>query len=221
LYSGGLNSGRSLQAPAVQTRLHPSGVGETARRMCWLPRSSVLRNLHCWDWCAENCPCGVPIGSCRVHPRARPAQRLPAGNWRTWLAPAGRGWGKTRCGGEWIRQLVETAQARRLASVAPTAADVRDVMVEGDERIFGSRVLGRWPFRPVVDGLDQVEILLDSGGAPDEPPAVFLPGAPSPKAPHVFTHGWTPIAARYSLNPKRTRLPPLAASTRGDGHRFA
>jgi hypothetical protein len=31
------------------------------------------------------------------------------------------------------------------------------------ERIFGSRVLGRWPFHPVVDGLDQVEILLDSG----------------------------------------------------------
>ena len=31
------------------------------------------------------------------------------------------------------------------------------------ERIFGPRVLGRWPVHPVVDGLDQIEILLDSG----------------------------------------------------------
>jgi len=31
------------------------------------------------------------------------------------------------------------------------------------ERIFGSRALGRWPVHPVVDGLDQIEILLDTG----------------------------------------------------------
>jgi phage terminase large subunit-like protein len=98
-----------------------------------------------WDWYAQSCPCGVPAGSCRLHPRARPAQRPPAGNWRTWLALAGRGWGKTRCGGEWIRNLVETAQARRVALVAPTAADVRDVMVEGESGLLA--ISPPW-FRP-------------------------------------------------------------------------
>jgi hypothetical protein len=85
-----------------------------------------------WDWYAESCACGVPAGSCRLHPRARPAQRPPEGDWRAWLALAGRGWAKSRCGGEWIRYLVENAQARRVALIAPKAADVRDVMAEGE-----------------------------------------------------------------------------------------
>ena len=32
------------------------------------------------------------------------------------------------------------------------------------ERVFGSRLMGRWPLHQVVDGLDQIEILLDTGG---------------------------------------------------------
>ena len=44
---------------------------------------------------------------------------------------AGRGWGKTRVGAEWVRKQVETRQAARIALVGATAADVRDVMVEG------------------------------------------------------------------------------------------
>ncbi|MFI5456396.1 MAG: terminase large subunit domain-containing protein, partial [Isosphaerales bacterium] len=31
------------------------------------------------------------------------------------------------------------------------------------ERIFGSRIVARWPFHPVLDGLDTIELLLDSG----------------------------------------------------------
>jgi phage terminase large subunit-like protein len=37
----------------------------------------------------------------------------------------------TRTGAEWVRHLAETGQARRIALVAPTAADVRQVVVEG------------------------------------------------------------------------------------------
>ena len=44
----------------------------------------------------------------------------------------GRGFGKTRTGGEWVRSLVETGRAGRIALVAATAADVRDVVVEGE-----------------------------------------------------------------------------------------
>ena len=62
---------------------------------------------------------------------ARPNQKAPKGDWRIWLIVAGRGWGKTRCGAEWIRERVETGQCKRIALVGRTAADVRDVMAEG------------------------------------------------------------------------------------------
>lgn len=63
---------------------------------------------------------------------ARPNQLPPAGDWRTWLVLAGRGFGKTRTGAEWVRGQVEAGRCQRLALVAPTAADARDVMVEGE-----------------------------------------------------------------------------------------
>lgn len=61
---------------------------------------------------------------------ARPNQLPPAGQWRYWLCKAGRGWGKTRCGSEFIRQRVIDG-ATRIAIVGRTAADCRDVCVEG------------------------------------------------------------------------------------------
>ena len=66
----------------------------------------------------------------------RSNQLAPAGQWRNWLLLAGRGFGKTRTGGEWVRQIIEAGQAQRVALVAPTAADVRDVMVEGESGIL-------------------------------------------------------------------------------------
>jgi hypothetical protein len=33
---------------------------------------------------------------------ARPSQRPPEGPWRVWLLMAGRGFGKTRAGAEWV-----------------------------------------------------------------------------------------------------------------------
>ena len=44
---------------------------------------------------------------------------------------AGRGFGKTRAGAEWVRNLAESGQARTIALVGDTADDVRHVMVEG------------------------------------------------------------------------------------------
>jgi phage terminase large subunit-like protein len=65
---------------------------------------------------------------------ARPSQLPPAGDWLTWLLMAGRGFGKTRTGAEWVR--AETNHAASFALVGPTAADVRDVMVEGDSGVL-------------------------------------------------------------------------------------
>lgn len=66
----------------------------------------------------------------------RPEQFAPPGDWSTWLILSGRGWGKSRTGAEWVRQQVESGRCKRLALVARTAADARDVMVEGDSGIL-------------------------------------------------------------------------------------
>ncbi len=67
---------------------------------------------------------------------ARDSQLPPKGEWRVWLLLAGRGFGKTRTGAEFVRARVGAHTARRIALVAPTAADVRDVMVEGESGIL-------------------------------------------------------------------------------------
>jgi phage terminase large subunit-like protein len=66
----------------------------------------------------------------------RPEQILPEGAaWLVWLILAGRGFGKTRTGAEAVLEWVKTGVCRRLALVAPTAGDARDVMVEGESGI--------------------------------------------------------------------------------------
>lgn len=64
---------------------------------------------------------------------ARPSQTLPTGRWNTWFVRAGRGAGKTRQGAEGVRRLVNDGQARAVTLIGPTAADARDVMIEGPE----------------------------------------------------------------------------------------
>lgn len=66
---------------------------------------------------------------------ARPEQMLPAGDWLTWLVLAGRGFGKTRSGAEAVREIVCREPGIRIALIGPTAADCRDVMVEGESGI--------------------------------------------------------------------------------------
>ena len=73
---------------------------------------------------------------------ARPNQLEPDGQWRTWAAIAGRGFGKTRLGAEWVRKVacgstpLAPGRHRRIAIVAETSADARDVLVEGDSGIL-------------------------------------------------------------------------------------
>lgn len=67
---------------------------------------------------------------------ARPNQLPPEGDWNTWLVMAGRGFGKTRMGSEWIRSLAHKYPGCRIALVAETAADARDVMIKGDSGLL-------------------------------------------------------------------------------------
>ena len=67
---------------------------------------------------------------------ARPAQLMPSGDWDIWLVLAGRGFGKTRTGAEAVREEVAAGRAGRIALIAETAADARDVMVAELLRIY-------------------------------------------------------------------------------------
>jgi phage terminase large subunit-like protein len=64
----------------------------------------------------------------------RQSQVPPDTDWRVWLILAGRGWGKTRTGAEWVRQTVKGYRYVNL--IAPTADDARDIMIEGESGIL-------------------------------------------------------------------------------------
>lgn len=87
---------------------------------------------------------------------ARPQQIAPDGDWQTWLVLAGRGFGKTRTGAEWVREKVRAGNGR-LALIAPTASDARDVMVEGESGLLavcwaGDQTVDRRPLgRPIYE----------------------------------------------------------------------
>jgi phage terminase large subunit-like protein len=51
--------------------------------------------------------------------------------WRVWLMMAGRGFGKTRAGAEWIFRLANGKPQVRVALIGATIADARSIMVEG------------------------------------------------------------------------------------------
>lgn len=66
----------------------------------------------------------------------RPDQMPPPGNWRIWLVMAGRGFGKTRMGAEWVRAQAESNRRLKVALVGATQADARRVMIEGESGLL-------------------------------------------------------------------------------------
>jgi predicted phage terminase large subunit-like protein len=70
--------------------------------------------------------------------KARENQLPPTGEWSVWLLLAGRGFGKTRVLSEMANSWATSRQAKRIAVVAATAADARDVMVEGESGVLAT-----------------------------------------------------------------------------------
>ena len=108
---------------------HPDFQLSMAQRVAALPaaeREAILTDLDpeglLWDWSFWG----------------RPSQFAPTDEeWNIWLVCSGRGFGKTRLAAEWVREQARytTTGTRRFALVARTAADVRDVIVEGNSGI--------------------------------------------------------------------------------------
>lgn len=67
---------------------------------------------------------------------ARPAQLPPSGGWLTWIIEAGRGFGKTRPGAEWVIKQAQEHPGCRIALGGETPDDYRDTMIEGESGIL-------------------------------------------------------------------------------------
>ena len=67
---------------------------------------------------------------------AHPGQLPPPEAWHLWLIMAGRGFGKTRAGAEWVRAIAEADPAARIALVAASLGEARRVMVEGESGLL-------------------------------------------------------------------------------------
>ena len=78
-------------------------------------------------------------------------QKTPKGDWKTWVIMGGRGAGKTRAGAEWVRAQVEGSKpndpgrCKRVALIAETLDQARDVMVFGESGVIACSPHDRRP----------------------------------------------------------------------------
>jgi phage terminase large subunit-like protein len=72
----------------------------------------------------------------RWHQWAHGGQYPDDGDWRVWLIMAGRGYGKTLAGSEWVSRMAREHPGAAIALVGATREDVRKVMVEGPSGIL-------------------------------------------------------------------------------------
>lgn len=75
----------------------------------------------------------------------RADQCPPAGDWHVWMLLAGRGFGKTRTGAEWVRAFAEATPGARIALVAASLHEARQVMVEGESGLLAIAPEARRP----------------------------------------------------------------------------
>jgi phage terminase large subunit-like protein len=128
--------------------------GDAAIRKYKKTVKSYRTKLHDWDFFADQ-------------------RQLPVGDdWHCWMILAGRGFGKTRAGAEWVHHLVKSHGAIRIALVGATIDEARAIMVEGASGVMNIRPAAdrpkweasrgrlRWP--------NGAEAFLYSGERPDK-----------------------------------------------------
>ena len=76
---------------------------------------------------------------------AHEGQVAPDEEWLIWLILAGRGFGKTRAGAEWVRALATDDPLARIALVGASLGEARSVMVEGESGLLATAPRGNRP----------------------------------------------------------------------------
>lgn len=102
---------------------------------------------------------------------AHEGQLPPGGEWHSWLIMAGRGFGKTRAGAEWVRSVAEADPAARIAMVAASLGEARSIMVEGQSGLLATSPWGKRPrFEPsrrLLTWPNGAQAMLYSAGEPE------------------------------------------------------
>lgn len=153
---------------------------------------------------------------------AHAGQLPPPGDWQTWLILAGRGFGKTRAGAEWVRAIAQADPQARIALVGATLAEARSVMVEGDSGLLAIAPRGMRPrFEPsrrLLTWPNGAQAALYSAGEPDSlrgPQQSHARMARARRKPLSTrpSPDWTPCStARSKPKCKARRLHPRKAS---------
>lgn len=101
----------------------------TADDLIRLPHDEMVRKINSWGETKA-------LQSREWEFWQRGDQIEPAGDWRVWLVMAGRGYGKTRMGAEWVCSLATAHPGARIALVGATITEARGVMVEGESGLL-------------------------------------------------------------------------------------
>ena len=115
---------------SVLSKLPDREYEEALRRFRGMSSEDLSTLLYDWSFWGraeqqEPIDCRNPLCGCE-------------GNYSIWLYLAGRGAGKSRTGSEWARRNAWRYPGCRIAIIAPTAGDARDVMIEGESGILAT-----------------------------------------------------------------------------------
>jgi phage terminase large subunit-like protein len=126
---------------------------------------------------------------------ARPNQLAPPGDWRVWMIMAGRGFGKTRAGAEWVRMIADSNPDARIALVSASLAEARAVMVEGESGLLAICRPGHKPqFEP---SLHRIRF---ANGAQAQ---LFSAAEPEALRGPQHSHAWCDEIGKWSLAHER------------------
>jgi phage terminase large subunit-like protein len=121
---------------------------------------------------------------------AHEGQLAPESDWHTWIIMAGRGYGKTRAGAEWVRSIAESDPTARIALVGDSLGEARRVMVEGPG---GLLAIGRAKLRPVFEPSKR-QLTWPSGAVA----TLYSAGEPESLRGPQHSHAWADELAKWS-----------------------
>ena len=121
---------------------------------------------------------------------AHEGQIAPEGQWHTWMIMAGRGFGKTRAGAEWVRSIAQDPDAR-IALVAASLGEARRVMVEGESGLLAISPRGK---RPVFEA-SRRQLTWSTGAQA----TFYSAGEPESLRGPQHSHAWCDEIAKWDL----------------------
>ena len=101
---------------------------------------------------------------------AHDGQKCPPGEWRTWVIMAGRGFGKTRAGAEWVAAMADACPNVRIALVGASIDEARRVMIDGESgllNVAGDTIDRFMATRRLLRFKNGAEATLFSGASPE------------------------------------------------------